>query len=229
MNLPSLSSNAQKAAQIGSVPVGAVAQGRATSDSRSMVRGHTRVRACNSIFRYPSPYGWSDGAPVRPPIFYMKTSGYDVFGRSAAENALNSEKAFRPVAIPAFVAPEADRYLKGRRTCANSQRHFFARAPLWGWSRVARQLANKPLLAQVPARRQPLSLVAALSPAHLLAGLATSSTAKKTPASVTKPNSSAANLRSNSETKAISTPAVSVAFFVSTARGLPAGQEPEGT
>ena len=229
MNLPSLSPNAQEAAQNGPANLDSVAPGRGTSDSQSMVSGHTRARACNSIFRYPSPYGWSDGVPVRSPIFSTKTDCCGFFGRSTAENTLRGEKTFLPAAIPAFLAPEADRYLKGRKTCANSQRHFFARAPLSGWFRVAKQPANRPSLARVPVRPRPLFLAAACSPARLSAVRATSFIAKKILASVTNSNSSAATLRSDSETEAIDTLGVPVAFFVSTTRGLPAGQEPEGT
>lgn len=229
MNLPNPSINAQEAAQTGRVSMVTVVQLRAVSDSQSMVSGRIRVRACNNIFRYPSPYGWSDGAPVRPPIFSIKTDSCLFFGRSTAENALHSEKSFLPTAIPAFLAPEADSYLKGRKTCANSQRHFFARAPLLGWSRVARPQANRPSSARAQAWRLQPCWVAALPLVRLSAVRVTSSTAKNFLANVTNPNSSAAYSRSDAETKAIGAPAVPVAFFVSTTRGLPAGQEPEGT
>ncbi|SHK00800.1 hypothetical protein SAMN05444000_1179 [Shimia gijangensis] len=227
--LPNLSSNAQKAAQMaGATPKG-VATRSLSSDSRPMVCGHTRACTCNSIFRYPSPYGWSDSVPVGSPIFCFHSNVYGQTRQALAESGPSLQKSFSPEFKRAICAPEADNFWRGRKTCANSRQHFFVQVPSRRWSPVAKPRANRRSSARVQARQLPLFLAAAFLPARLSGGQATSFTAKKTPANVTNPNFSAATLRSETHTRAIGATTAPVALFVSTARGLPAGQEPEGT
>lgn len=227
--LPSLQQNAQKAAQI---PVDAhtgIARPFGTLNSGSMVSGFTRARSCNCIFRYPSPYGWSNGVPFGSPIFCLRTEDCGKLRQAIAENPPSRGRTFRTDAKRAICAPEADSFWRVGKTCANLQQHFFAAGRSWRWSLVGKPQASRPSSARASVRRRRPSLMATFLPARLSLALATSSTAKKTPASVTNQNFPAAPVQPETKSRAIGARSAPVALFVSTTRGLPAGQEPEGT
>lgn len=225
MNLPTPLSNAQEAAQNARGMARTVARYATNSDSRVMDCGLNKARACNNIFRYPSPYGWSDGVPFGSPVFSFISDGWPDFRQNAAQNPSPFKKHFPLSANAAMCPPEADSFRKGRKTWKdirknvrpniqpNSQQPFFARALLWRLSLAARPQANRPLLVRALGSQQPPFLVAALPLVRLSAVPATSSTAKKTRTSVTNQNSPTAPWRPISQTKAVRAPVGTGGFF----------------
>ena len=229
MILPTAYQNAREAAQVGIADSAPIARRNGGRNSQNMAFGQTRVRACNSIFRYPSPCGCSESVPSGTPAFFLESRVTLRRRQKVAQTTLVRAFRFSCRQKTAICSKEADKSRKGGQTWKTSKSRFFAAQWCWGFQPVATRSRNKrsSVLAQVSLPQQ--CLTAACWPVRPLARPATSFTASKTPASADTLISRGAFGRSNRVHKAIvSRPGVG-GFFVSKSLRIVAGQDQEGT
>ena len=229
MILPIQSRNAREAAHCAAMSTVAIAPRQMAANTRLMAPGQTRVRACNRIFRYPSPCGCSDCVPLGTPVFYAVSRVSAASRRCAAQNPCQRLFRFSRTAKQAICQPEANSGRKGKSPCANTQLPCFAASRSLGWRPAGTRSKSRRSSGRVPGLRQPPLWAAAGWPVPLSAARPTSSTARKTPASVTDPLSRAAFARPNRTHETIVPFAGVGGFFVSKTPRIASGQEPEGT
>lgn len=101
-----------------------------------------RTFSCSSVFRYPSPFGWSCGVSVRSPIFSLRV----------ARNAKTGESA----AVGNVVAGTRSAQERGTNRCKSKQRSSVS-SRSQRLAHVETHLASKrsSVQAQGPSRPQP--------------------------------------------------------------------------
>ncbi len=132
--------------------------------------------SCNSVFRYPSPFGWSCGVPSGSPVFCNAL----VCGGKTGEYAgtIMAQAGTRPAHALQW-APKRER---GTGTCASQQQHSQSLHSS-GFRPAATPLASKRSSARARAPQLRRWLAATLRPAPLWAARPTSSIAKNSPTS----------------------------------------------
>lgn len=225
MKLPMLDQNAQEAAQM---PVGqrqAVVWAHGWADSDLQECWQSLFAFCHSIFRNPSPLGWSGGDPTRSSVFshYLPMCWQgNAEGTFVATNAHSLRQKTGFTLGKSNGLSRNDTKWISSNTSPVAQRSVRLRP-------VETPSVSRHLLGRGPVRPRPLCWMAAPMQGPSSATQPMLSTARKFRANVTEPNSSGASVRLNNHSRAIGTHAVPVALFVSKACGLPASQEPEGT
>ncbi len=140
-----------------------------------------RAFSCNSVFRYPSPFGWSCGVTAGSPIFSFRVARNQKTGESAvAGNATAGTRTAQE---------------RGTGRC-NSKQHSLVSSHSRRLAHVATRLASKRSLAPVRAPQRPRLLAATLRRAPLSAAQPALSIAKNSPqnADLTAPRSFACAL-----------------------------------
>lgn len=137
-----------------------------------MDRGVVAHRSCNSVFRYPSPYGWSCYVPSGSPVFSAALARRVKTGEIVCVNSdqAGSRSADNPVSG------------RGTNTCVSQQQFPLLRS--LGFRRVAGPWASKRSSARVQAPWRQRPSAAALRPARLLAVRPTRSIVKNSPPTV---------------------------------------------
>lgn len=125
--------------------------------------------SCNSVFRYPSPFGWSCGVPTGSPVFSLALAPEVKTGEIAGIKAAQADKR----------SARGSKEGKGTGICVSQQQFLFSRSS--GCRLVAAPWASKRSLApgRAPWRRRPLA--AAWQPVRLSAARPTRSIVKNSP------------------------------------------------
>lgn len=195
-----------------------VCRGRVTV----MERGVVAHRCCNSVFRYPSPFGWSCVVPSGSPVFSaalarpVKTG--EIVGTLTAQVDIRS--ANRPVTG------------RGTDTCVSQQQFPSLRS--LGSRHAAGPWASRRLLAraQAPLRQRPL--VAAWQPAQLSAARPTRSIVKNSPPAAERHFAPQGDLNCPAELQPVPNPkpstcaSAAVAFLLPMPAAVAAREDQEG-
>lgn len=169
MILPIRAQNGQKAAQGQNLSTQAVEMTRNHANMDHVEHGLVRVRSCNSVFRYPSPFGWSCGVPAGSPVFSSQAVAYNAVRMSGGMPGRSEETG----------------------KCQKFGNSLLPAWPLLGWRAVETHSVSRRSSVRAPVRpRQPLSGAASLR-VRLSGAPQTSSIARKTLASADRLNSSA--------------------------------------
>lgn len=208
---------AQEAAKHPVIANVVVARARSASNIRYMAVRQTRAPACNCVFRYPSPRGWSDCVPLGSPVFSPLYSAPESHRQSYADQIGTTSQG---LSIARFAAHLGDSVNLSRRgkTWANSHSQHLAGLRHSRLQPVVTRRQNRLSSAQAPVRPQPLPWTGALLPVPSSARAQTFSTANKTQKNATDLNASAALEQPDRETKTTGGFAAPVVFFVATAR-----------
>ena len=229
MILPTAYQNAREAAQAGVAASAAIARFDGAGNSQGMAFGHTRARACNSIFRYPSPCGCSESVPSGAPAFFPESRVLRRHRQIVAKSAGAREIHFSCGLKQAICNPEADKSRKGSPSWKISNSQSCVGQWRWASRPVATRSVSRRSSVPALARPRPLCWTATLLQAPLLAPRAMSSIANKTPASADTLISRGAPARPNRNHKAIVSRAGVGGFFVSKRPRIASGQDQEGT
>lgn len=186
----------------------------------SMERKPAAVGSCNSVFRYPSPFGWFCGVPAGSPVFLPAECGAGTMTCAGVEHCCTMDSE------PVTKTGRAE----GTGKCGNSP----ASSHLWrsrGFRPAATLSANRPSSARARAPRQQQWLAATLPLAPLSAVRPTSSIVKNS-----LPGAERAAARKNFLTARPSTEehkpstrgSAAVAFLLPMTVDHTAGQDQEG-
>ena len=179
MILPIHWQNAREAAYRADISCKTIAVPHSRTDIGCMTGGSSRVSVRNSVFRYPSPCGWSGCVPIGSPVFSSEALGsFSLFVRAtgvrlplecvAAPRSRDNER----LAIGA----------RGKSSCKKPNSRSLLPSRRWPLRPVATRPSSKAFLAPVPASVSRL-LPAVASPAvPSLVLRATSPIARPTPA-----------------------------------------------
>lgn len=228
MILPISCQNAREAAQCAQAQAKGIARLHGLANSRDMVIGQTRDRTCNSIFRYPSPSGCSESVPLGTPAFFLGTLTPLRNRQIVAKTGATGGIRFSCAPKQAICASEAENR-KGGSSWKTSNSRFWARQWCSGWRPAVTRGKSKPLSAPVQGQPRQLWLAGAGWQVRPSAVRPTSSTARKTPASVNTLIFWGAEPRPHSHHKAIVSSAGVGGFFVSMSPRAALGQDQEGT
>lgn len=228
MKSPIHHENAQEAANGRSVACMMVAEAPSAPNSNSQDRELTRTRPSNSVFRYPSPSGWSGGVSTGSPVFSRFDAPRLLARRVSAAMGVSRLSCWHLLKILPKSPKLGRQALKATSLCDISNSRRLPSVPLQRYLPVVTTLANKPSLVVPQAPSLPKSLAAMPALAHSLAARPMCFSVKKTQENVANSNSLAGS-RLMSEIKTIGARVAAMVFLLSLSAGLPVGQEPEGT
>jgi len=187
-----------------------------------MERGVVAHRSCNSVFRYPSPFGWSCIVP----------SGSPVFSAALARPAKTGE-IVRTLTGQAG-RRSADNPISGRgtNTCVSQQQFPLLRS--LGFRHAAGPWASRRSSARVQAPLRQRPLAAALRPARLSAVRPTRSIVKNSPPAAERRCAPLGDLNCPVETQPVPNPkpstcaSAAVAFLLPMSVVQATGEDQEG-
>lgn len=219
---------AQEAAKLPVIANVVVARARSASNIRYMAVRQTRASACNCVFRYPSPRGWSNCVPLGSPAFSPLRYAPEPHRQSHADLAGTMSQGLSNARFAAHVGANANPSKRGK-TWANSHSQHLPGSQRYRSRPVVTQRPSRPSSAPVPAQPQPLFWTETLQPVPSSARAQMCSTASRTRQNANSLNSSAAFAQPDNETRTTGGLAAPVVFLLPQPGGRPAGQEPEGT
>ncbi len=187
-----------------------------------MERGVVAHRSCNSVFRYPSLFGWSCVVPSGSPVFSAALARRVKTGEivGAITDQVDQRSADNPVMG------------RGTDTCVSQQQFPSLRS--LGFRPVAGPWASKRLSAQAqaPWRQQPSAAV--WQPARLSAARPTRSIVKNSPPAVERHCAPQGDLNCPAETQPVPNPkpstcvSAAVAFLLPMPAAVAAREDQEG-
>ncbi len=176
--------------------------------------------SCNSVFRYPSPFGWSCGVPAGSPDFLRHTRA------KVERTCLLLGRCCTVAAEPAEDAGRAE----GTGSCGQRNWRWHSLQPS-ALRPVATRLDSKPRLARARGHSPRRSSTAISSPARLSRVVQTSLIARSTPTSADRAEAhlnSLTALRSAEEHKPSTRESAAVAFLLPMSAAHTAGQDQRG-
>ncbi len=187
-----------------------------------MERGVVAHRSCNSVFRYPSPYGWSCIVPSGSPVFSVALAR--PVKTSEIVGAITDQAGSR----------SADKPTSGRGTdiCVSLQQFPSLRS--LGFRHAAGPWASKRSSARVQAPWRQRPLAAALRPARLSAARPTRSIVKNSPPAAERLCAPRGDLNCPAETQPVPNPkpsacaSTAVAFLLPMQAAVAAREDQEG-
>lgn len=187
-----------------------------------MERGVVAHRSCNSVFRYPSPYGWSCIVPSGSPVFSVALARPVKTGEivGTITGQVDRRSADKPTSG------------RGTDTCVSQQQFPSLRS--LGFRRAAGPWASKRSSARVQAPLRQRPLAAALRPARLSAARPTRSIVKNSPPAVERHCAPQGDLNCPAETQPVPNPkpstcaSATVAFLLPMQAAVAAREDQEG-
>ncbi len=187
-----------------------------------MERGVVAHCSCNSVFRYPSPFGWSCVVPSGSPVFSAalacRVKSGEIVGTLTAQADIRS--ANRPVTG------------RGTYTCVSQQQFPSLRS--LGFRRAVGPWASKRLSARVPAPWRQRPLAAAWQLARLSAARPTRSIVKNSPPAAERHSAPQGDLNCPAELQPVPNPkpstcvSAAVAFLLPMQAAVAAREDQEG-
>ena len=187
-----------------------------------MERGVVAHRSCNSVFRYPSPSGWSCVVPSGSPVFSMALASQDETGDIAGTKA--ERAGTRPVKIPIRE--------RGTGTCVSQQHSLFLHSS--GFRPVVTLLVSRRSSGRAQAPWQRQRLAATWRPVRSWAARPTLFIAKNSPSVADRRRGHQSDLmlpaalRLDLKPKPSTCASATVAFLLPVSAGSLAGQDQEG-
>ncbi|SMP33854.1 hypothetical protein SAMN06265373_109146 [Shimia sagamensis] len=187
-----------------------------------MERRHNARRSCNSVFRYPSPFGWScvvpSGSPVFSAVLARRVKTGEIVGIIAAQSDKRSARDSKEG--------------KGTGICVSQQQFLFLRSS--DCRLVAAPWASKRSLApgRAPWRQQ--QSVAVWQPVRLSAARPTRSIVKNSPPVVERARAPQGDLNCPAELQPVPNPkpstcvSTAVAFLLPMQAAVAAREDQEG-
>ncbi len=187
-----------------------------------MERGVVAHCSCNSVFRYPSPYGWSCIVPSGSPVFSVTLARPAKTGEIVG---VNTDQAG---------CRSADKPTSGRGTDTCVLLQQFPSLRSLGFRHAAGPWASKRSSARVQAPWRQRPLVAALRPVRLSAARPTRSIVKNSPPAAERLCAPQGDLNCPAETQPVPNPkpstcaSAAVAFLLPMQAAFAAREDQEG-